>query len=341
MKKIFFLILIFNQLISAQNLNDLQFGNDETFDLVSWNIEWFPKNNNTSANVQEILTNLEADIYALQEIEDTTLLKQIVSNIPDYECYFKSSYYGGLAYVYNTNTIQVNAKYEIFTSSPYWNSFPRSPQVLDFTFLGNDYIIINNHFKCCGDGILNSNNSNDEENRRLQAVTYLKQFLDDNFLNTNVILLGDLNDNLTDDVENNVFQNFIDDNNNYEFADMQIAQGNSSGWSYPSWPSHLDHILISDELFEALQNPSSLVSVIKIDEYMGGWSNYDNNVSDHRPVGIKLDFNAVNSNPELINYKKRFVKLVNILGSDINSDYSGLIIYFFDDGSVEKKYILK
>ena len=341
MNKLYFIILISHQLIVAQSLNDLSFGTDSSLDLVSWNIEWFPKNNTTSAYVQEILTNLEADIYALQEIEDTTLLKNIVSNIPGYECYFKSSYYGGLAYVYNTNTIQVNAKYEIFTSSPYWNSFPRSPQVLDFTFLENDYIIINNHFKCCGDGILNSNNSNDEENRRLQAVTYLKQFLDDNFSNTNVVLLGDLNDNLTDDVENNVFQNFIDDNNNYEFVDMQIAQGNSSGWSYPSWPSHLDHILISDELFGDLQNPNSLVSVIKIDEYMGGWSNYDNNVSDHRPVGIKLDFNTVNSNTELINYKKSFVRLVNILGSDVNSDYSGLIIYFFDDGSVEKKYILK
>ena len=79
----------------AQSLSDLVFGADTSLDLVSWNIEWFPKNNTTSAYVQEILTNLEADIYALQEIEDTTLLKSIVSNIPGYDCYFKSSYYGG------------------------------------------------------------------------------------------------------------------------------------------------------------------------------------------------------------------------------------------------------
>jgi len=341
MNKLFFIILISHHLILSQSLNDLSFGTDSSLELVSWNIEWFPKNNTTSTYVQEILTNLEADIYALQEIEDTTLLKNIVSNIPGYECYFKSSYYGGLAYVYNTNTIQVSAKYEIFTSSPYWNTFPRSPQVLEFTFLENDYIIINNHFKCCGDGVLNSNNSNDEENRRLQAVTYLKQFLDNNFANTNVVLLGDLNDNLTDDFENNVFQSFIDDSNNYEFADMQIAQGSSSGWSYPSWPSHLDHILISDELFENFQNPNSLVSVIKIDDYMGGWNNYDNNVSDHRPIAVKLDFNSVIFNPELVNYEKRVINVVNILGADFNSNCTGLIIQFFDDGSVEKKYIIK
>ena len=341
MNKVFYIILIFHQLIFSQDLNDLLFGTDSSLDLVSWNIEWFPKNNSTSTYVQEILTNLEADIYALQEIEDTTLLKSIVSNIPNYECYFKSSYYGGLAYVYNTNTIQVNSKYEIFTSSPYWNAFPRSPQVLDFKFLGDDYIIINNHFKCCGDGILNLNSSNDEENRRLQAITYLKQFLDDNFSNKNVVLLGDLNDNITDNIENNIFQSFIDDNDNYIFADMQIAEGSSLDWSYPSWPSHLDHILISNELFEDFQNSNSLISVIKIDEYMGGWSNYDNNVSDHRPVAIKLESNNVNFNPELISNEKKVIKVVNILGANFNSNYSGLVIQFFDDGSVEKKFILK
>ena len=98
MNKVFLIILISHQLIFAQNLNDLLFGTDSSLDLVSWNIEWFPKNNTTSIYVQEILTNLEADIYALQEIEDTTLLKNIVSNIPNYECYFKSSYYVNLRF---------------------------------------------------------------------------------------------------------------------------------------------------------------------------------------------------------------------------------------------------
>ena len=27
----------------GQTLNDLSFGSDTTFDIVSWNIEWFPK----------------------------------------------------------------------------------------------------------------------------------------------------------------------------------------------------------------------------------------------------------------------------------------------------------
>ena len=54
----------------------------------------------------------------------------------------------------------------------------------------------------------------------------------------------------------------LDDFENYLFTDMDIAQGNSNGWSYPSWPSHLDHILITNELFD--NNP--YVEVIRIDE---------------------------------------------------------------------------
>jgi exonuclease III len=261
--------------------------------------------------------------------------------MPGYECYFKSSYYGGLAYVYNINTIQINAKYEIFTSQPYWNAFPRSPQVLDCNFMGNNYIIINNHFKCCGDGIINVNNNNDEENRRLQAVTYLKQYLDNTLVGKRVILLGDLNDQLTDNTPNNVFQDFISDNHNYLFTDMIIAEGNSVDWSYPTWPSHLDHILITSELFSDFQNLNSLVSVIRIDDYMGSWNNYENNVSDHRPIGIKLDFGTVSYTQDLIPTENKVLKVLDILGRDVLNKKSDLVFKLYDDGTVDKKIIIE
>lgn len=341
MNKIICILLMSSQILSAQTLNDLYFGTDTTFDIISWNIEWFPNNNTTASKVQEILTRLEADVYALQEIEDTTLLKQVVSNIPGYECHFKSSYYGGLAYVYNTNTIQINSKYEIFTSQLYWNAFPRSPQILDCSFMGSNYIIINNHFKCCGDGILNVNNSNDEENRRLQAVTYLKQYIDNTFSDKKVILLGDLNDEIIDNTANNVFQDLINDNTNYLFTDMQIAQGNSIDWSYPTWPSHLDHIIITNELFADFQNFNSLSSVIRIDDYVGSWSNYENNISDHRPIGLKLPLGTVNYVPEKIDKENRVFKVLDILGRDVLKTKSGLVLKLYEDGIVEKRIIIE
>ena len=275
-------------------------------------------------------------VYALQEIDDTTLLKQVIANIVGYECFLSS--YGGLAYVYNTNTVQINAKYEIYTSQSYWNAFPRSPQVLDLNFNGENYILINNHFKCCGDGILDLNDSSDEENRRLHAVTLLKEYIENNFANKKVIVLGDLNDELTDLSANNVFEDFITDNGNYLFTDLQIAQGNSANWSYPSWPSHLDHILITNELFVDFQNLNSQVTVIRVDDYMNSWNHYENNVSDHRPVGLKLASDNTTLIAEAINTNNKVIRIVDILGREVTKNTTGMIFYIFETGKVEKVY---
>ena len=342
MKKIIFLILLNAQLLNAQSLEDLHFGTDSTFDIVSWNIEWFPKNGQVTADsVKIIIQSLAADVYALQEIDDTTLLKQVVSTIPGYASHFKSSYYGGLAYVYNTNTVQVNEKYEIYTSQPFWNSFPRSPQVLELTFNNEDYVIIDNHLKCCGDGILEINDSADEESRRLSAVNLLKNYIDSIFPDDKVIVTGDWNDILTDPTPHNVFNSFLNDPN-YLFIDFPIALGNSANFSYPSWPSHLDHILISDELFANFLKPNSEILCIRIDDYMSSWNAYDNNISDHRPVALKLELDAVIINTlEMEPKVTNLIKVVDVLGRKINPKKNIPQFYMYDNGLVEKKIVVE
>ena len=342
MKKIIFILLINAQLLNGQSLEDLDFGTDSTFEVVSWNIEWFPKNGQVTADsVKTIIQSLAADVYALQEIDDTTLLKQVVSTIPGYSCYFKSTYYGGLAYVYNTNTVQVNEKYEIYTSQPFWNTFPRSPQVLELTFNNEDYVILNNHFKCCGDGTLNTNDPNDEEMRRLSAVTLLKQYIDSLFIDERVIIVGDLNDILTDPTANNVFNSFLNDSD-YLFVDFPIALGSSSNFSYPSWPSHLDHILISNELFADFSKPNSWLSCIRIDDYMSSWNAYDNNISDHRPIGLRLQVDPVISNTlEMEPKVKDLIKVIDVLGRETKPKKNTPLFYMYENGSVEKKIVVE
>ncbi len=320
---------------SAQNLDELSFGSDSTLDIISWNIEWFPKNEATTADyVGQIINNLNADIYALQEIDDTTLLKETIDALGNYECFFESSWYGGLAYVYNTNTIQVIDQYEIYTEEPYWNAFPRSPQLMEFSYLGEVYYLINNHFKCCGDGEITLNDEGDEEFRRLQAVTYLKEYIDSILSADRVLVVGDLNDILTDDASNNVFLPFIEDTDNYNFTDMDIAQGSSANYSFPTWPSHLDHILITNELFNLPQQTET----IKVDEYMISWNDYDNNVSDHRPVGWKL-FNTpstVSISPiqsALVEYVTKDLIEINFSTSLAGKQFS---IYNFEGRLVEE-----
>ena len=288
-------LFLFTVNVSAQDFDELEFGTDSTFEILTWNIEWFPKNGQITVDyVTQIIQALEIDVLAIQEVSDTLLFNQMLDELTGYESYYQSAWFAGLAYIYKTNAIEINDIYEIYTTAPYWSPFPRSPMVMDMTYLGENIIIINNHFKCCGDGYLDLDDPDDEETRRYLASNLLKEYIDTNFSNNNVIVLGDLNDILTDDTENNVFQMILNDTENYLFADMEIATGNSSGWSYPWWPSHIDHILITNELFDEFENESSKVQTIKIDEFMdGGFDEYYENISDHRPVALKLEFIAL------------------------------------------------
>ena len=290
------LIPLFFLLISSVSncqIEDLSFGTPETFDIMTWNIEQFPKNGQTTVNyVSDIIQNLEMDIIAIQEVDNINYFDQMVAGLSLYEGYLESEWFAGLAYIYNSEVIQINDLYEIYTTSQYWSAFPRSPMVMDLNYYDHRIIIINNHYKCCGDGIFNSGDSGDEETRRYQANLLLKAYIDENFSDENVILLGDLNDDISETAQNNVFQMFIEDAGNYLFADYEIATGTSANWSFPNWPSHLDHVLITNELFSEFENEESEVKTIKIDDYLSGWSEYDQNISDHRPVALKLNMDV-------------------------------------------------
>ncbi|MBC8214467.1 MAG: endonuclease/exonuclease/phosphatase family protein [Candidatus Marinimicrobia bacterium] len=297
----FFLVCSFTIIIYAIDIDDLTFGEESTFEVMTWNIEWFPKNGQTTVdNVTQIIQALDVDLIAMQELDDTLIFNQMMDDLADFEGYFQSGWFAGLAYIYKPEIIEINDIYEIYTTSEYWNAFPRSPMVMDLNFMGENIFVINNHFKCCGDEILDFGNEEDEEYRRYMASELLKEYIDTNLPNKKVIVLGDLNDVLTDDLNNNVYQMILDDAENYLFADIEIAQGDNSNWSYPWWPSHIDHILITNELFDDFNHSNSDLQTIKIDEYLeGGFDEYYDNISDHRPVGLKLEFSTVDIDNEL------------------------------------------
>jgi endonuclease/exonuclease/phosphatase family metal-dependent hydrolase len=292
---IVFLSIFFN--VSAQNLSDLTFGTDNTFEIMTWNIEEFPKNGATTVNaVKEVLEALQVDVICFQEIVDSTELKRIAANLDGYELLLDNGFWSGLALMYKADVVTVNDVYNIYDAPTYWNTFPRSPQVVEMTVAGEPIVVINNHLKCCGDGLIDLGNLDDEETRRLEANNLLKEFMDGSFPNSKVILIGDLNDMLTDAPPNNVFQQFLNDSTNFKFADAAIENGSSDNWSYPLWTSHLDHILISNEWFEIFDQPTTEVATIRIDDYLpGGLAEYDEDISDHRPVAMKLELSGIST----------------------------------------------
>ncbi len=270
--------------------DDHLLGTPETLDIMTWNIEEFPKRGEATIDaVIEVMESLQIDLVALQEISDIEAFERMVDQMPGWEGYVQSEWYAGLAYLYRTDSITVRANYEIYTTEEYWTAFPRSPQVMEFRFRSQEFVVINNHFKCCGDGLLEERDSWDEETRRMDATNLLKDYIDTHFSTDRVIVMGDLNDSLTDTPSNNVFDSLLNDSDNYRFADMEIAEGESTGWSFPSYPSHLDHILITDELFGTLDHEDAQVSAVNVEQMLfDGWREYEQTVSDHRPVAFRI-----------------------------------------------------
>ena len=102
---------------------------------------------------------------------------------------------------------------------------------------------------------------------------------------------GTFNGNIDETVNINqtydVFESFL--GSSYVFADENIYLGDSESWSFPTYPSHIDHIVITDEISNSSLIEYSTSTVLVEDLYDGGFSEYNEYISDHRPVLINLN----------------------------------------------------
>jgi len=263
-------------------LASLFFGTAETFDVMTWNLLSFPRYDTiTVGAVSQTIKAMNLDVVGLQEIASETGFQQLLDSLGWNGYRANSAAYDiDLAFIYNPVSVTVDQIYEIFRHE---NAFPRPPLVIELTWNSIPFVVIDNHYKAYSD--------EESQSRRLAASDSLEKFISTNFPDANVIVMGDLNDLLTDAQSVNVFWPFLSRSDSYQFADYGIATGSSTFFSYPKYASHLDHILITNELFTAIANPASAINTILVDNYLsGGWNEYDVKISDHRPVALKLAF---------------------------------------------------
>ncbi|WP_425391764.1 endonuclease/exonuclease/phosphatase family protein [Ekhidna sp.] len=247
---------------------------ESELDVVTWNIENFPMQSNSVEVVTDIIRELDADIYAIQEIDEIDAFNAVIESLDGYEG-VAYDVRGGieLGFIYKSaEIVNFGTPIELFDGET--SPFPREPVEVDITHSnGLSVKLINIHLKCC-DG---------SEDRRTAASFKLKSYIDDNFPEDEVIILGDWNETFD---AGSSFTNFLEDSINYIFADMPISMGSGDDYSYPCTgasycPSHIDHILITNELCENL----TATSTIRLDDCI---SNYLTQVSDHRPIMISL-----------------------------------------------------
>ena len=299
-------------------------------EVMTWNIKDFPISGNTTINyVNEIITDLLPDIIAFQEINNASSFITLANSIPAYEFISSGS---GLALAVRSDIIEITSWTTLFPNEGYDLAW-RYPLLVELNWLcGTNSIslqLINIHLK--------AGSSSSDFDRRYAACVLLSDYIHDN-LNSNIIILGDYNDEITDSENSNSLWPLVA-NNEVAFPTESIANNNYYD-SYPSWPSFIDHIAISESLFDELNG--SNIKTIRIDDYTG-YNNFQNNISDHRPViwsflseevelTTDLVINEIMHNPNSIaDAAGEWIEITNISDAEIN--LHGLILH--DNGGEE------
>ena len=306
--------------------NGVAVGKDKTFDVVAWNIEWFGDETNSPAvgnplsdaiqkdSVLTILRKMDADVYTVEEISDDVLFGQMVSEMNGYDYVLSEavSYPNDatgtqqkVGFIYNTATVSVVATKPLLASiHPYYNGgddtalsdYPdtdktrfyasgRLPFLMtaDVTLAGvtKRFDMVALHAR--------ANSSSGPQSRydmRKYDVEVLKDTLDAQFADANLIVLGDYNDDVdftvADEVSSTVstFDAYVQDTVNYKILTKVLSEGDYR--SYVFRENMIDHITVSDELSASYIDGSVSVGYEFYD------TDYTTTVSDHFPVSARF-----------------------------------------------------
>ncbi len=259
----------------------LRVGSAETFEVVTWNLHNFPSEQSSAGHVSSLIIALDLDLIAVQEIADEHAFANMLSYLPSHDAALSPHVYNQYEYqkagfVYRKDLLSIGQVTTLFNGETY--AFPRPPLQAHFSCLSQkgcpgDFVAIAIHLK--------ASPGEDNEARRRAACEDLKTHIDALLAEgtEQVILLGDFNDLLDDDLADNVYTAFLDDPDNYRFLSQEPAD--RGDYSYIPYPSLLDHVLITQGL--TAEYGLGQTSVLALDKRDLGFD-YEDLVSDHRPV---------------------------------------------------------
>ena len=309
-----FLLLCHPAYALSDNEDRSHIPSSKTFDVVTWNIEWFGDKSRGPSdtelqfqNVVQIIDSLQADLIGVQEIYDGEQFERLLDSLKNYDGFITNYGWGGdpdapgldVGFIYNNQTIQARSNRVVtgygFTSYDWASRFP-----LEFEFvvkIGSTSVRMNAlvvHAKARSDF--------SSYERRVEASGQIKNnYFDEHLLQVPLVYLGDYNDTMNNSIAGDdltsPYQNFIDDPY-YEVVTLPLEEAGEASWPgigsrYDA--SMLDHITINRFLSEEWLRDSEQVYQ---PEYI---DRYTQTTSDHYPVRVRFDItgeatltNAVN-----------------------------------------------
>jgi hypothetical protein len=308
--------------VSRGYLTGATINKDETFDVVNWNIEWFGSTNSGQGptnvnlqlqNVKTIIEDLDADVYAFQEITSLSKFRELAAALPAYGMAVSPAVSAGgtfaeeaqkLTYLFKlatVDTIQTKVLLKGVTpgslvnypSSPdrFWAS-GRLPYLMEIRTKINGVqekiTLVNVHTRSNGGG---ESAANPRYAMRKYDVNVLKDSLDAYYKDVNLIILGDYNDDLDETVADQTavtvntsetsFINYINDSENY--IPITISLSNAGLRTFPSFENVIDHQIISNELLDNwIVNSERIVAPYDL------IPNYNTTTSDHLAIETRF-----------------------------------------------------
>ncbi len=255
-------------------------GSAESLDIATWNIENFPRQFTTAGQVADVITSLDLDLIAVQEIASVSAFDELVARLPEHEGLLSEHVYGNgeyqkVGFLYRAALLTPSAQELLFTDDTY--SFPRPPLQVRFAVNTGtqgdplDFTAIVVHLKAGVD-------SWDAE-RRQQAVALLEAHIRnavDGAADDDAILLGDFNEVFTTASGQEVWAPFLDDPDHYRVHTTSLDPG---AHSFLPWERILDHVVSTSALADEFAEGS--VQIPRLDQQIPG---YENTISDHLPV---------------------------------------------------------
>jgi len=275
-----------------------ELGKDDTFEIVTWNIEWFGSTSNGPSdedlqrkNAAAVIKNIDADVFALQEITSNSALQALVNELDGYRGFIANhiSIQQKTAYIYKTTTVDSLSAAPVQQGQNIDDWAQRLPFSFRLAFKVADesqtFTIINIHAKA------STGSFGDREEsyfKRVRAADALNRYIIDERPNDYIIIAGDYND----DVDRSIFDNrsspydmFINDSRNFRIVTSTLSDQKEQ--STVGFSDMIDHITMSDELFNTFLVESQ--EVFPADNLI---SNYGSTTSDHFPVLAGFDFSG-------------------------------------------------
>lgn len=281
----FSLFLLLFPLLSQAQIGPV--GKSVTFDVATWNIEWFgaansgPSNDDLQVqNVKNILVGSEIELWAVQEISSVTRFNELLALLGPNWAGELATNSGSqrIGFVWDKRVVTKRSSTHILES--FTDDFAgRPPLKAEFTISLPDttmiVTLINVHMKAFGDA--------ESYQRRLNASGWVKNHIDFSSLaSASVVFLGDFNDELlasTFASRVSPYQNFILDTAGYSTLSLKLEQADRPSWIGSFNGSNLDHLFVSNELAASyIRNSINTMDALK------SVAGYSEQTSDHLPV---------------------------------------------------------